>query len=126
MCCTLRDVVRLGEAYRNDGRVGGTAVIPELWIRDTLHGDEGAIAAYAGSDPGAKPTVPMSMYRNGWWIVQRDRACAALGIYGQMVYVDRDRELTVGRLASEPTPIDNEGLATLLRAVDAVVAAVSE
>ena len=125
MCCTLRDVVRLGEAYRNNGRVAGTAVIPELWIRDTLYGDDEAIAAYVRSDPDAKPAVPMSMYRNGWWIVQRDRVCAAFGIYGQMVYVDRDHQVTVARLASEPTPLDSQGSTTLLRAVEAIVAAVS-
>jgi CubicO group peptidase (beta-lactamase class C family) len=123
MCCTLRDLVRLGEAYRNEGRVTGTSVIPAPWLRDTLHGDEDAIAAYASSDPDAQATLPVIMYRNGWWIVRRDRVCAALGIYGQMVYVDRDHQLTVARLASEPTPLNPEGLATLIRAAEAIVAA---
>lgn len=46
-----------------------------------------------------------------------------MGIYGQMVDVDRDQQLTVARLASEPTPLNPEGLATLIHAAEAIVAA---
>ena len=123
MCCTLRDVARLGEAYRSEGRVTGTSVIPAPWVHDTLIGDEEAIAAYTSSDPHTQATFPVVMYRNGWWVVKRERACAALGIYGQMVYVDRDSELTVARLASEPTPLNFERLAAIIRIAEAIVAA---
>jgi len=40
-----------------------------------------------------------------------------------MVDVDRDQQLTVARLASEPTPLNPEGLATLIHAAEAIVAA---
>lgn len=125
MCCTLRDLARLGEAYRNDGFVGESPVIPAMWVCDTLHGDEKALDAYAHSDPDQQRTF-VTMYRNGWWITRRDRACAALGIHGQMVYVDRDRQLTFARLASEPTARHDQGRTALIRAAEAVVAAASE
>lgn len=123
MCCTLRDLARLGEAYRHDGRVNGISVLPAAWVRDTLHGDEEALAAYASSDRDPQAAFPVSVYRNGWWVVSRDRACAALGIYGQMVYVERDHQLTVARLASEPTADDDQGRAAILCAAEAIVAA---
>jgi CubicO group peptidase (beta-lactamase class C family) len=123
MCCTLRDMARLGEAYRGDGLLSGTPVIPADWVHDTRHGDDGALRAYAQSGP--ERLFPFTMYRNGWWIIERDRSLAALGIHGQMIYVDRAAELTVARLASEPQPDTGQTRATLLQAADAIVGATS-
>jgi CubicO group peptidase (beta-lactamase class C family) len=122
MCCTLRDLARLGEAYRRDGRVGSRAVIPAEWVADTRRGDDDARNAYAAS--GSTGEFPVSMYRSGWWVVERDQTVAALGIYGQMVLVDRGRRMTVARLASETTPDDDRRRLTVLRATDAIHAAV--
>jgi CubicO group peptidase (beta-lactamase class C family) len=120
MCCTLRDLARFGEAYRHDGRLGTDSVIPTAWVCDTRHGDDDTIAAYAAAE--VERAFPCVMYRSGWWIIDRDRALAAIGIHGQMVFVDREHDLTLARLASEPAPSDNDTRAALLRAADAIVA----
>jgi CubicO group peptidase (beta-lactamase class C family) len=121
MCCTLRDLARLGETYRQDGQVDGTAVIPARWVWDTCHGDEDTLTAYAQS--GSESEFPATMYRNGWWVIDRDHTLAALGIHGQMVYVDRSNRLTVARLASEPVPDCAPRRVTLLRAAEVILAA---
>jgi CubicO group peptidase (beta-lactamase class C family) len=121
MCCTLRDMARLGEAYRGDGLLSGTPLIPANWVRDTRYGDDSALRAYAQS--GSERLFPFTMYRNGWWVIERDRTFAALGIHGQMIYVDRDAGLTMARLGSEPQPDTGLTRTVLLRAADAIVGA---
>ena len=121
MCCTLRDLARLGEAYRRDGVVAERSVIPAEWVHDTAQGDDDALAAFGGLE--APMEFPAVMYHNGWWTISRGDRFAGLGIHGQMLYVDRGRELTLARLASEPRPDYDRGRATLLRAADAIAAA---
>jgi len=123
MCCTLRDLVRLGLAYLADGRVGDGQVIPAAWVAETRRGDASLAAAFAASE--SAETFPGGLYHNAWWVIEPDQRFAALGIHGQMIYVDRPNELVLARLASEPEAVADERVAALIRAADAIVAAVA-
>lgn len=116
MCCTLRDLARLGETYRR----GGASAVPAEWVSDTCHGDSRSLLPSDSREEG----FPATMYRNGWWVIERGMTLAALGIYGQMLYVDRGSELVVARLASEPVPDHDRGRVTLLKATQAILDAI--
>jgi CubicO group peptidase (beta-lactamase class C family) len=53
-------------------------------------------------------------------VLERGRRFAALGIHGQMVYVDRDRGLVVARLATEPEAVHPTRLVSVGRAIAAI------
>jgi CubicO group peptidase (beta-lactamase class C family) len=116
-CTTLRDLARLGLAYLNDGLVGEVEVVPGSWVADTRDGDDGVFASFARTDNG---WAPGGAYRNQWWVLERGRRFAALGIHGQMVYVDRDRGLVVARLATEPEAVHPTRLVSVGRAIAAI------
>ena len=120
MSCTLRDLARLGVAYLNDGRVGDEQVLPAAWIADTRQADDETFDAFARSD---EPAFPNGAYRNCWWVIARDERFSGLGIHGQMVYVDRTRQLVIARLAAEPEAVHPTRLASVGRTIAAIDAA---
>ena len=69
-----------------------------------------------------EPTLmPGGMYRNGFWFpYPRSDVFLALGIHGQMVYVNRAAGVVAAKLSSWPTPQDGERLLWTIRAFDAV------
>jgi len=65
--------------------------------------------------------MPSGMYRNGFWFpYPGSDVFLALGIHGQMVYVNRAAGVVAAKLSSWPTPQDGERLLWTIRAFDAV------
>ncbi|MBV7515675.1 serine hydrolase [Pseudomonas sp. PDM25] len=96
---TLRDLGRFGEAMRSDGRFNGRQVIPARVVADIRRGGDREKFAQAGAT-----TLDGWSYRDMWWISNdQDGAFEARGIFGQALYVDPKAEVTIVRLASEPT-----------------------
>lgn len=92
---TLRDMARFGELWLEEGTWGGSEVIPQRWIEDTVRPrwasgsrtDQPNTTAKAGGS---------SYYSQNWWIVDPARSLyAARGYCGQAVYVDTSARLTV-------------------------------
>ncbi|MEN0138046.1 MAG: serine hydrolase [Rhodococcus sp. (in: high G+C Gram-positive bacteria)] len=107
LAATLRDVARFGEMLRCGGRNGTEQVVPQSWLEDALRGAPDSRTAYAES-PTETP-LPGGMYRNQFWVPHAGRrVLLCLGIYGQSIYVDLDRDVVVVKLSSCPTPVDGE------------------
>ena len=52
---------------------------------------------------------PEACYSRQWWVLDQSRGIsAALGIFGQMIYLDRSNELVVVFLSSWSAPMDGE------------------
>jgi len=104
MCMTLRDLARIGELMRRDGRVGGTQVVPRAWVDDIL--DNGDPAAWARGD--LAQLAPQGRYRSQWYVLGpgRDVVCG-IGIHGQWIYVDRAAELVIAKMSSQPVAVDD-------------------
>lgn len=87
-CCinaTLRDYARLGLLMLRKGRsLSGVQLVPEKWIEESL--------APAASNEG---------YGYYWWLME-DGAFAALGAFGQMIWVDPKRELVIAMHSAWP------------------------
>lgn len=124
LAATLRDVARFGEMLRCGGRNGTDQVVPQSWIEDALRGAPDSRAAYAES-PTATP-LPGGMYRNQFWVPHADRqVLLCLGIYGQSIYVDLDRDVVVVKLSSCPTPVDAELDNASFAAAEAIAASLA-
>jgi CubicO group peptidase (beta-lactamase class C family) len=98
---TARDIARLGMIVAE----GGAGIVPEDFIDDlTTGGDPShwAIGDYADWLPGG-------CYRSCWYQPRLDPDCVmAVGIHGQMIYVDRPRNVVVVKQSSWDTPDDND------------------
>ncbi len=102
---SLRDAARFGLMALNHGKVGDQQVLPEAWMRDTYALTDADRAAWANSihsDPDhAAYWADFTGYRGFWRICDAPKGeRAALGIYGQMVYVNRDANTVIASFSS--------------------------
>lgn len=121
----MRDLARFGHLFVNQGRsLDGTPVLPEWWVNDTFAGGADSRAAFAEAH---EPTyMPGGMYRNGFWFPgESGDVMLALGIHGQMIYMNRLTGVVGVKLSSWPTPQDAEKLFWTVRAFDAASWALS-
>ncbi|MGB8858879.1 MAG: serine hydrolase, partial [Ilumatobacteraceae bacterium] len=121
MSCSVRDLARLGLAYLGDGSMAGTPVVPPAWIDDTRHGTDAAVAAFAAGDPATAATG-WSMYRNAFWVFERDQVLSGLGIFGQYCYVNRTTGTVIARFSTYPSASPDDYNAETLAGFEAVVA----
>jgi CubicO group peptidase (beta-lactamase class C family) len=112
LSATLGDYARLGQFMLDGGRIAGEPVIAEVWL-------QGAISEQESVD------APERGYGYLWW-TDTDGSYAAVGIFGQMVYVDPARRLVIAQVAAWPKATSNElvaarrgFVAAVKRAVDA-------
>ena len=117
---TLRDLARFGHLYVNGGRaLTGKAVLSPAWIEDTFRQSDELFQAFAQS-PGEN-LMPGGRYRNQIWFPNpATNAAVALGIHGQMIYMDPAVKLVAVKLSSWPLPQDASKLFPTLRAFEAV------
>lgn len=115
----MRDLARYGGLFVNGGRsLDGTQVLPEALVEDTFAGGTDSRDAFAAAKDAE--LMPGGMYRNGFWFpsVSGD-VMLALGIHGQMIYIDRISGMVGVKLSSWPNPQDAEKLFWTVRAFDA-------
>ncbi len=112
LSATLGDYARLGQFMLEGGRIDGKPVIAEAWRK-------GAVQRQASVD------APERGYGYLWW-TDTDGSYAAIGIFGQMVYVDPARQLVIVQVGAWPhatadslVAARREFVAAVKRAVDA-------
>ncbi len=120
ICATLRDLVRFGELILRDGaNHDGRPVLPSLWVEETLRGATDSREAFAVS-----PTITMmpgGMYRNQFWFpYPHSEVLLALGIHGQMIYINRPARIVAAKLSHWPEPQHATKLFSTLQAFDAI------
>ncbi|MCT7655706.1 serine hydrolase [Oceanimonas sp. NS1] len=94
----LRDMARLGELVRNQGRWQGELLLPAAAIDDIQRGGSQEAFARAGFDK-----LRGWSYRNMWWVTHNPNgAFAARGVHGQTIYIDPAAEMVLVRFASHP------------------------
>lgn len=94
----LRDIARVGEMMRNDGRFNGQQIVPKAVVDDIRRGGDKARFAKAGY-----ALLPGWSYRDMWWVSHNEHgAYSARGIHGQTIYVDPTAEMVIARYASHP------------------------
>ncbi len=101
MNATARDLARLGEMLRNNGRFNGQQIVPAAVIANILRG--GDHAAFAASNPA--PARANWTYRSQFWISHdADGSFTLLGVRGQRVYVNPTAGMVVVTLGTHAMP----------------------
>lgn len=119
LCClnaTLRDYGRFGQLYLDGGVREGNQIIPAKWI--------GASVNPLGEhlQPGNNPASSWTFgYGYNWWIPEQPQGeYLAIGVWGQYIFVDPEREIVIVKTSADPD-FDNNDHETvaMLRAVSA-------
>jgi CubicO group peptidase (beta-lactamase class C family) len=94
LSATLRDYARFGLFMLNDGVANGERVLPEGWV----------------AEASARQSVGGELIDYGYmWWPMHGRSFSAIGIFGQYVFVDPDRQLVVAMWSAQPKPLDRHG-----------------
>ncbi len=106
LSATLADYARIGQFMLDGGRVEGRPVIADAWLHGALHRQQDV------DSPGRG-------YGYLWW-TDADGSYAAIGIFGQMVYVDPARQLVIVQVGAWPQATSKELVASRHAFVEAV------
>ena len=99
MAVTAADLARVGEMMRLGGAAGSRQVLPATFVEDTLRNGD-AVAWHQGD---GTPLLPGGRYRNQWYSTgDPGSPFYATGIFGQWLYVDPARAVTIVKLSSHP------------------------
>ena len=86
---TLRDYAMFGQLYLQDGRLGERRIVPYDWVQESTR-------------PSA-PTEPGHLrYGYHWWMPRTGEEFMAVGVYGQYIWVDRERRVVIAVTAADP------------------------
>ncbi len=103
VCISASDIMSICEMVRCYGKNRqGEQVFPENWIKDILNSDSNK----KFSLDGHYDIFPEGLYRSKWYrpFISRN-VLFGLGIHGQWIWIDFDKELSFVCLSSEPKPI---------------------
>jgi CubicO group peptidase (beta-lactamase class C family) len=97
----LRDYARFGLMAMYGGTLGVLQVVPEAWIKTSTQPQEKVLQP--------RPNGPNDHQNFGygyqWWLLyDDDGSFAALGIYGQTIYVNPKRHVVIVQTAAWPEP----------------------
>jgi CubicO group peptidase (beta-lactamase class C family) len=120
VCTTVRDLARVGQLIVDGGARGGSQVVPESWIEDTIAGGDPA-AWSAGNGVEYFPGLSVR-YRNQWYVREGGDAplLFGVGIHGQNLFVDRARQVVIAKVSSQAVPMDHARIALATRAAEAI------
>jgi CubicO group peptidase (beta-lactamase class C family) len=83
-CClqaSLRDYARIGQLVLDQGRIDGESIVPDGWFD-------------AATRTQVQTGTPGRGYGYQWWTAD-DMTFQAIGIHGQLIYIDPARRLVV-------------------------------
>ena len=101
MLSTLRDAALFGRLILNRGELDGEQVIPAKWVDETLNVTERDRERYTNNELYAEEV--WKYYKNMWWILDPDKGeYAAVGVHGQVIYINRSKGTVVAQFSSQP------------------------
>jgi len=116
LCTSVWDLARFGQMVANYGSLNGAQIVPEEWVVQCSAGDPRTFerSTYA-------KRIPNGAYKNQWWI-KDSTACQpmALGIHGQMIYIDRAKDMVGVKMSSWPAARQHEMLEDTISAFEAI------
>lgn len=94
MCCmnaTLRDYARFGRLFLEGGTRDGEQIVPADWVQASINPQA------AHLQPGENPASSWTFgYGYQWWVPEESEGdYAAIGIWGQYIYVDPARNVVI-------------------------------
>lgn len=115
----LRDYALFGLIILKGGQFKGRRIIPESWIAETT---DQRNASLKPRPPGAREAYSDNLgYGNHWWLPHGEQhAVYALGIYGQVLYINFRRETVVVITSAWDKPDPSTPWNELLKVVEEV------
>lgn len=102
---TARDLSRLGLMLLGNGRYEGRRVIAKSLIDEIKRG--GSAEAYNAG--GSNVRRPGFTYHNQWWVQRNEhKAFAAMGVFGQRLYVNPKADVVIVKMSSRPDGVKAE------------------
>lgn len=130
LSATARDVARFGQLLLDGGTAPSSdgsrdVVVPARWLRQAWAVDADIRDAFANSP--AEVMFPGGWFRNQFWFRPGPYGdvLVCLGVYGQMVHVNRRTRTVCVKLSSWPTVGNPAFLQDTIRSFDAVGASLS-
>jgi len=115
--CT-RDLANFGQVMINDGIFNGEQIVPAGWIQDTTAGDSTSSKCFKDSEYAG---FGFSHYRNQVWVKDAARqVMLALGIHGQIIYMNKADDVVIVKLSTQPESVDAEMFMDAFSAMDAI------
>jgi CubicO group peptidase (beta-lactamase class C family) len=103
MC--LRDFSRFGLLISQDGRFQEQQLVPEKWLQECRNPSDALSRIFGASEYA--DVLPGGAYHNQWWVRNPSKGVTmALGVHGQMLYVDCEQSFVCAKLSSQPA-LDN-------------------
>ena len=97
------DLLLLSELVRNHGYNKNGQVIPEAWIEDFVNNKNNN--SYLNQDNLER--FPKGNYRSKWYQTGfKDNEYCAIGIHGQNIWINPQKEITIVRMSSASDPIN--------------------
>jgi CubicO group peptidase (beta-lactamase class C family) len=113
---TLRDYARFGLMAMHSGELGGSRVVSEKWMHDSL-----TPPSFNAPSIDEKTGRPRTGYGYQWWLFPGDdHAFQAVGIYGQNIYVNPAKHIIIAQFSALPKP-SGGGNRSIGRPHDAIV-----
>ncbi len=103
MNSTLRDAALYGTLILNRGKIDGKQLVPAEWIDQPLNLTATDKERYARNGFYKESGFPFIAYKNFWWILDETKGeYVALGIHGQVLYINRSANLVIAFFSSQP------------------------
>lgn len=106
-CClnaTLRDYARFGRLFLEGGAREGRQIVPADWVTASVNPT--ASHLQAGENPASSWTFG---YGYKWWLPEDSQGdFAAIGVWGQYIYVDPARGIVIVKTSVDPAFDDND------------------
>ncbi|CUH44679.1 serine hydrolase domain-containing protein [Ruegeria atlantica] len=114
---TLRDYARFGRMMAEGGRVGGRQVVPTEWVDGICRG-----ADHSKFGDPYDLLSPNGAYRRFWWVHNSDKGVfMARGVFGQLVFIDREADVVIVKMSSWPDYLIQSYSHDAVRACEAIV-----
>jgi CubicO group peptidase (beta-lactamase class C family) len=114
----LRDYARFGQLYLDEGFANGRQIVPADWIAASRRADMEAFRPLYGE---RFSDFPQAGYSRQWWVLDSETGRqAALGVFGQMIYIDPAAAIVAVKLSSWPDFLNDAMRVATIRAIEAI------
>jgi CubicO group peptidase (beta-lactamase class C family) len=98
-----RDYLKIEKLFRDGGRWNAAQVIPESWVQQSVTPDAPHLM------PGKRDTADTNLgYGYQWWLPENaDQEFMALGIYDQLVYINKKSNIVIVKNSANIDFTDN-------------------
>jgi len=115
---SLRDFARFGQMYLDEGTLNGREIVPAEWVGQCRRGDRAAFVPFYGERFAA---FPNACYSRQWWVLDaKTGRHAAMGVFGQMIFIDPPSQIVAVKLSSWPDFLNDARRLTTIRAIEAM------